>query len=198
MPKIYLSDFVDVVSKAGSPKATKVRSMKNRAPYSPATDFYKPLRDGLVELHREGWAKSALSTATHTQDGKKVEIYKALTDGYRKWWGKKTLEWFTPPSEIYTAHGVEVVVNPNLGLEVNGVPHVIKLHLKAEQLSKTRADLICGLMNTALGTKVPDGAVIAVLDVRNSKLFAAGSGPDALTAMIDAELAYIADLWPKV
>lgn len=198
MPRIYLSDFVDVVSKSGSPKATKVRAMKNRAPYSPATDFYKPLRDGLVELHREGQGRGALVQAADTQDRKKVDAYRALAEGYRKWWGRKTLLWFPPPREIYTAHGVDVVVNPNLGLEINEVPHVLKLHLKAEPLSKTRADLICGLMSTALDATAPDGTVMAVLDVRNSKLFTAGTGPNGLTAIIDAELAYVADLWPKV
>lgn len=105
--------------------------------------------------------------------------------------------WFEPPRQIYEAHGIEVVVNPTLGLAVNDVPHLVRLHLKADKLTKVRADLIGALMLSTLGATAPD-AVMSVLDVRNSKLFTAGNGPDGLDAMVDAELAYIASLWPKV
>ena len=197
MPRIYLSDFADVVSRSGSPKATKVREIKNRAAYLPATDFYKPLRDGLINLHRNAQGKTSLTELASPDDPKKAASYVALVGGYRKWWGRKELVWFEPPREIYEAHGVEIVVNPTLGLAVNGVPHIIRLHLKAEKLTKMRADLIGALMLTTLDA-APPGAVMAVLDVRNSKLFAAGNGPGGVDAMVDAELAYIASLWPKV
>jgi hypothetical protein len=197
MPRISLSDFVDVVSRSGSPKATKVREIKNRSPYLPATDFYKPFRDGLVDLHRKAQGKSSLTALASPNDLKKAASYAALVDGYRKWWGRKDLVWFEPSREIYEAHGVEIVVNPTLGLAVNGVPHLIRLHLKADKLTKMRADLIGALMLSTLETASP-GAAMAVLDVRNSKLFAAGNGPDGVDAMVNAELAYIASLWPKV
>ena len=197
MPRISLSDFVEVVSKSGSPKATKVREVKNRAPYLPATDFYKPFRDGLIELHRTANAKPALAPLASPDDPKKAASYEALVAGYRKWWGRKDLAWFEPPREIYEAHGIEVVVNPTLGLTINDVPHLVRLHLKADKLTKVRADLIGALMLSTLGTTAP-GAVMSVLDVRNSKLFTAGNGADGLDAMVDAELAYIASLWPKV
>ena len=52
MPQISLTDFVDVVAKAGRPKATKVRQVKERHAYEPAFDFYKSLREHIVENHR--------------------------------------------------------------------------------------------------------------------------------------------------
>ena len=45
MPEISLTDFVDFVIKAGSPKLTKVRELVNRGGYSPAFDFWKTLRE---------------------------------------------------------------------------------------------------------------------------------------------------------
>jgi hypothetical protein len=197
MPRIYLSDFADVVSRSGPPKATKVREIKNRPAYQPATDFYKPMRDGLIDLHRAARGKAAVTALGAPEDPKKVASYLALADGYKKWWGRKELAWFEPPRNVYTAHGVEVVVNPSLGLHVNGVPHLLRLHLKADKLTKVRADLIGALMLSTLASTVP-GTAMAVLDVRNSRLFVAGNGPDSVGAMIDAELAYIASLWPKV
>ncbi len=128
---------------------------------------------------------------------KKVASYEALIGGYRKWWGRKDLVWFDPPREMYEAHGIEVVVNPTLGLTINGVPHLVRLHLKADKLTKVRADLIGALMLSTLAAAVP-GATMTVLDVRNSKMFVAGNGSEGLDAMVDAELAYVASLWPKV
>lgn len=52
MPEISLSDFVDFVMKAGIPRATKVRQITERKPYEPAIDFWKSLRDGLRDYHK--------------------------------------------------------------------------------------------------------------------------------------------------
>jgi hypothetical protein len=45
MIRVSLTDFVDIVSKSGTPKATKVAQVKKRGRYEPAVDFYKPLRE---------------------------------------------------------------------------------------------------------------------------------------------------------
>ena len=60
MPNLSLTDLIDVVSKSGTPKATKVRQIKNRPAYQPAIDFYKPLRDTFVKIHTEGADRSSL------------------------------------------------------------------------------------------------------------------------------------------
>ena len=49
MPQISLTDFVDIVSTSGTPKATKVKQVKYRPAYNPAIDFYKRIRDDIVE-----------------------------------------------------------------------------------------------------------------------------------------------------
>jgi hypothetical protein len=61
MPKLSLTDFVDIVSKSGTPKSTKVAQVKHRPPYSPATDFYKPLRDEITQVHASGLTKATLT-----------------------------------------------------------------------------------------------------------------------------------------
>lgn len=198
MPKISLTDLVDVIAKAGGPKATKVSQIKHRDEYHPATDFYKQFRDGLVALHKSGQGKASLSSVlAGVSERNRLNNYPSAIAGYKKWWGKKALEWFQPPSATYTASGVEVSINPELGLKVNGVPYVIKLYLKSEKLTKNKADLIVGLLSEALGAKVP-GARMAVLDVRQGKFYELGAGSSVLVPLVDAELAYIASLWPKI
>ena len=199
MPRITLTDFIEVFTKSGSPKATKVAQLKNRQAYDPATDFYKALREGLVQLHKKGGAKPGLAMLQKGfSDPKKIVNYPLMVAGYRKWWGNKTLAWFDPSGSTYTHSGIEVAVNPELGLVVNGQRHVVKLYLKSEALTKTKADLIVALMHHALGSSEPAGTLFSVLDVRNSKLFTHSTTGKNFNPMVDAELSYIATLWPHV
>lgn len=199
MPRITLTDFVEVVSKAGITKATKIAQIKNRGDYDPVLDFYKPLREGLVSIHKGAGGRSALGgILKRVQDPKKVKNYSALITGYRTWWGRKTLVWFRPTTATYAQHGVEVSINPELGLEINGQPHLVKLYLKDEKLSKTKVDLITGLMEVGLRSQVATTTSLSLLDVRNGKLFTSSLGSPAHQPMINAELSYIASLWPHV
>jgi hypothetical protein len=199
MPYLSLTDFVDVVSKAGSPKATKVSQIKNREKYSPATDFYKSLREGIVNIHESCSPKAALKEILGgLTDKKKIANYPLAIDGYKKWWGNKAFSWFNPPNAKFSKHGFDISVNPELGLEFNGQRHVIKLYLKDEKLTKFRVDLITGLMKLTLSQSAGNGTLMSVLDARSSKLFTSSSGAASLEPMIDAELSYIAALWPHL
>ena len=199
MPKISLTDFVDIVSKSGTPKATKVAQVKKRPEYDPRADFYKRAREVIVQTHRGGKSKAELASAlSQLSDPKKRVNYPDLVKGYNKWWGRKALHWFEPPSGVFAAHGVEVSINPELGLDVNGTKFIIKLYFKGEALSKYRVDIATFLMEAQLRTAAPAGATMSVLDVRNSKLLSARSLTAALRAALNAELAYISALWPDV
>jgi len=199
MPKLTLTDFVDIVARSGTRKATKVAGVKNRPAYSPATDFYKPIRDGLADIHKNSKPKSALKDILRTlTDPKKQANYPTIVAGYAKWWGRKTFEWFDPPSSVFTSAGIDVVVNPELGLEFNGRPHVIKLYFKGEPLTKNRITIVTQLMEAELRQNSPEGALMAVLDTRTSKLIPGSAVSPVVTAILQAELAYIAALWPNV
>jgi hypothetical protein len=199
MPRITLTDFIDVVTKSGSPKATKVAQLKNRDLYDPATDFYKALREGIVQIHKNSGTKADLPVLLKgITDPKKAANYPAMLTGYRKWWGNKTLKWFAPNGATYTQSGIDVAVNPELGLDINGTRHIIKLFLKADPLAKTRADLIVTLMHHVLPLTAGHQAQFSVLDVRNSKLFTYSATGKNFKPMVDAELSYIASLWPHV
>jgi hypothetical protein len=194
MAHLALSDFLDVISKAGSPKATAVRKIKHRGPYSPAKDFYKPLRDGIVDAHESNKSPATLSAVLLKVAAAKHANYSTVIAGYRKWWGKRPLTWFEPPSGNYIGSGFDIGVNPELGLKDGSANLVIKLHLKDEPLTKFRTDLITALMAETLGA----GVSLGVLDVRRSKLFLASGSGNSMMPMVNAELAYIAALWPNV
>ena len=196
MPQISLTDFVDIVSKAGRPKATKVRQVKERPEYEPAFDFYKALREHLAENHRNGGTKATVSEVLVTlTDPKKIKNYPALVDGYKKWWGRKMLDWFNPPRGTFSANGFDIIVNPELGLRINGERHIIKLYLKSDALTTFKTEIIIDLLEHQLRSQVAPTDKFAVLDVRESKLFSEGPHDPASVPIINAEVAYIASIW---
>jgi hypothetical protein len=199
MPAISLTDFVDVVSKTGSTKITKIAQIKNRPSYSPSSDFYKAVREAIVEMHAKSLPKSHIDESLRRlTDPKKLVNYPDVTLGYRRWLGRKQPEWFAPPGAVFSAHGFDVKINPELGLIVNGTPHVIKLYFKGEALSKGRIQVAAHLMEVSLRQKSIAGAVMSVLDTRQSKLLSPQVPLEKLTAGLRGELAYIASVWPDV
>ena len=116
-----MTDLVDIVSRSGTPKATKVAQVKRRPEYEPAFDFYKTLRDHIVAVHADDTGKRDIGKVIGgLVDGKKLRNYPALIAGYIKWWGRKTFVWFDPPRVSYEANEVEVIINPELGLQFGG------------------------------------------------------------------------------
>lgn len=199
MPNLTLSDVVDVFSKAGTPKATKVRQIKNRAAYQPATDFYRGLRSSIVSIHATGKNREALDRIVPSlADAKKIGNYQEIVDGYKKFWGKKAVSWFDPPRGSYSHAGVDVLVNPELGLVIDGRRIVIKLYFKSDEITKARIELVPVLMEVVLRASCKEGDLVALLDVRKSKLYFLGVPTGPATAMLNAELAYVAALWPSV
>jgi hypothetical protein len=197
VPKITLTDFVDVVTRSGTTKITKIAQIKNRPSYTPQTDFYKAVRECIVEMHEKGLPKSHLSDMlSKLKDAKKITNYPEIAAGYTKWLGKKDLPWFKPPHEIFSAHGVDVIVNPEVGLRVSGVPHIIKLYFKGESLNVSKVQIVAHLMEITLRPLCKkDETRMAVLDTRSAKLHTPNVPVERLTAGLRGELAYIAAVW---
>src|SRR6266702_5356348 len=193
MPKIEkvpLTTFVDFVLKSGTPKLTVVQNFKNRPAYDPATDFYKPLREAIVRHHQKGEPKKALDAFVATCNPKKQGHYSAVVSGYKKFLGGNTIGWFAPPTATWSAGGIPVSVNPELGLTIGGVNHVIKMYFKGEKLASNRMEVINHLMKLTLAD--PSTPVeFGVVDMRKSKLHTT-KGNAALTALLMGEAASFA------
>src|SRR5438552_2034984 len=73
MPRLSLTDFVDVVTRSGSAKVTKISQIKNRPAYSPQTDFYKAVRECIVEMNEKVLPKPHLEEMLgKLKDAKKI------------------------------------------------------------------------------------------------------------------------------
>jgi len=196
MRLVPLSNFLDFVLKSGTPKLTVVQQFKQQDKYDPKTDFYKKLREEVISCLSRGKNVTSLMPWADTVTEKKRKAYRLAVGGVGKFIGRKAIQWFEPPRQNHELGPMTVIVNPELGLVLNGQPHVIKLYLKDEPLKGNRAELILHLMRTSLGPDV-DGKKLGVLDARAGKLFSAIPKTRGLDALLLGEAASFAAMFGR-
>jgi hypothetical protein len=198
-PKMSLTEFIDVVLKTGTTKITKIRQIKNKPEYEPATDFYRSLRMYVIDFHQKMLYDQKKKTAVDlTQDPKKYEHFSILLNGYWKFLGKKKPKWFTPITKKVIIQTIEIAINPELGLMFNDDKYLIKMYMKTEDISKQKVDIALGMMEKYLRPSLSSDTKIAILDVRKSKLFEYRKEMPELNAAIQAECAYISSIWEQL
>jgi len=200
-PLISLTDFVDFVVKSGRPKLTVVKQIKSRDQYATFEDFWRRLRTAIVEYHKNGHSdKSEFDDIIDTlnpNDSPKQTAYPIAIKAYKKFLGRKKLAWIDPPRNVWTAGGINVSVNPEIGLEINGQKTLIKLYFKKEKLIKAKADLILALMQEGL-PDLEKGTHVAILDVREAKLFEATKPQTSLLPLLYGEAVNFATIWREL
>jgi hypothetical protein len=203
MPNLSLTSFFDFILKTGKPRVTLVKNIKKNYndPYSVEKDFYLLFRNHIKNVHRKGLPKTQIDTLIQTlNDSKKLNNYPELIHGYKKWWGRKTISWIEPPqSTLWGVEGIDIHVNPELCLEVNGTRHLIKLYMKnngyQDILSKKHTDIITYIMKVAFQN---NNATMSVLNIRKSKFYSLNSHDNRIDPLINAELEFIKSLWNQV
>ncbi len=169
MDRVSLTSFVDFVLEAGTADVAEL--LKERRG-DMCNDYYSPLRDAIVEMHRRGEDSRVLEAAvTREENDKKRRIFARVVDGYRRFLATGNMKWFDPPRTSYRMGAHDVDVNPELGLAIDETPHVIKMYFRGEPLTPRRTSVTLSMLAGRLGRVCP-GHVFAVLDVRHGKLHA--------------------------
>ena len=196
---VSLTHFADFICKSGTQKITKVKEIKkrNKDGYHPMKDFYKPLRERIIKMHKSGQSKEILdSLAAGQSDLKKRSSYPSAIQGYKKFLGKKNFKWFSPPRELWFVNGLSVSVNPELGLKGYGGNNIIKLYFNSDLMALQRADIINHLMEMVL--KHRGANTFAVLDVRRAKFIKAKKLNDEISLLLEAEARNFIRLYRRI
>lgn len=168
--EIPLTSFIDFVLKSGSPKMTcakKIKAQLNEK-YDPATDYYKRFREAVQDLHSKDKDRAKLLELIGPLPETKEDNYRLMVQGYKKFLGRKDFAWFNPTRKIWKHGELEITINPEVGLIWDDSRYIIKLYLKADKPSKDRLSSVLALMHETLPHKE---SVLALLDVRNAKLY---------------------------
>lgn len=195
MDRISLTYFVDFVLKAGTPKLTGVREFKENKDEL-YTDFYKPVREAIVEMHRTGVSDKCLDQFLGSlTDERRKRIYPSIVEGYRRFLSSAKITWFNPPAGTYPIGGVEININPELGLIIDGTPHLLKMYFRGEPLSSKRVQVVLNLLTASgLSASVP-GCVFAMLDVRKARLHTLKTPNPRLNLLLRGEAASFSTIY---
>jgi hypothetical protein len=165
VPSVPLSKFVEFTIAQGTSRVRIVADSKKK--YEPQRDFYKRLREITQRQFIEGWNGAAYKEAIKkAATSKKLNSYEACRKGVTKWAGGKRLSASKGGSKIWSAGGLDVRVNPELDLSVNGEDFSTKLHFALDEPSGPRLETLFFL----LSAKAPKGRSPAVLDLRRGRL----------------------------
>lgn len=195
-----MTTFVDFVIKSGSPRLTAVKKAKAEygQDYSPARDFYKQLREAIIDLHENGKEKRYLDSVVQgIENQRKKGPYNLCIAGYKRWLGKKNIQWFEPSNGSWTYNGLTVRVNPELGLLISGKPHNVKLYFKSESPSKRRLETMFCLLESGLPDN-PPGVTPAILGIREAKLFRSTRQVSGIETLLKSEAMAFQTIWDEI
>jgi len=198
MEKVSLTYFVDFVLRSGTPKITGVREYKTRRDEL-AADFYRPIREGILTMHRRGSCESMLDEILAKQgDEKKRRIYPHVAAGYRKFLAAGEKRWFAPPQGEIQLGPLAVNLNPEVGFMIAKKPHLVKLYFRQEPLTSKRSSIVLALFAAGLGRAYPEHA-FAMLDVQRGKLHTADSPKNPrLEVLLRGEAASFSTIYAEV
>jgi hypothetical protein len=184
---ISFTDFVDFSLTNGTQRLSKVKEIKRRGDYHPATDYWKDFRDAVVTMHRENKDIRYLYNVAESQkqESKKMN-YKRHIENYHKFLGRKEIVWFHPPKSKWNYEDLVVTINPELGLYINGKPHIIKMFLKDGEVSKRKAEALFFVMKSEFEEDFPE-TTFGLLELKKSKLHVPTKEPENISVLLRAE-----------
>lgn len=193
---ISLTTLIDFVGKSGTPRLTCVREARARydEDYHPAKDYWRGLRTAVVDAHRPGGDIADLASLPRQVAKSRAELYAQGVVGYRKFLGRKSINWFEPQAGDWIAHGLRVRLNPELGLVIDGVPRHVKLYLKQEPALR-RATVQPLLYLLGLVPPGAHGATPLVVDVQRGNSYAPDAKTPSVGPLLAGEAAAFTAMW---
>lgn len=196
MINITQTDYIDFISKSGISKLTKVKALVNRPEYHPSFDFYKKLRDEIIDTLKLGKKKTdLLNLVSQVPDRKKHQRYQHLIERFTRFLGRKKIQWFNPPSTAWSYKDLGIKMNPELGLDINGEKFIIKLYFKDTPLKKKDIKVLLWMMTQSLCEGIFKGYKCALLDIEKGKIFEYEEDESSIISLVEGEADYFIRLW---
>lgn len=192
--EVRITTFMEFVAADWAAKVTAVKNAKNiyGNDYDPKVDYWKKLREAVIDFHENGRSAKHLSTLSERVDAKKAANYKSVIDGYSKWLKGHEVEWIGTSSVPWNSGDLTVKVHPELGLRIDGEQWAIKLWLKGQRLTKKRVEATLHLLDLTHGTL---NTRVGILDARAGRLITPTRLVPGIDALLAGEAAAFVTMW---
>ncbi len=195
---VSINQFFPFVLADSMAKRSELNAVKRTlGMYTPAVDYWRLLRLQIAAHHqfRPGPGPDALDTAIELAHPDRKAHYINAVAGYRKFLGRKRIDWIDKPRRgIWLGEELQVRVNPELHVTINGEPHVIKLYLRTDPkwaLTQRTANPLAYLIDSCHGHL---GKPL-VVDVMRGRAFGLTRQGFDYESMLRAQAAAFLSLW---
>jgi hypothetical protein len=195
--QVTSTTYMDFLLRTGLARLRVVRDARSQyeEDYQQGRDYYRRLREGIIAMHRNGEDPSILHRVVETAPVKKQKNFADCVKGYETWMRGKGIVWSRRPQPTIWKHGeLSVLVNPELMMNVDGVPYKVKLYFKPARIKQVGANLVINLHELA-GLQ---SEKVAVLDVRNGRLFTKSRTSADYKTVLESEAQSFAAMWHAV
>ncbi|HGE6045627.1 TPA: hypothetical protein ACGG79_003441 [Vibrio cholerae] len=194
MPQLGISEFSMIVITTGKPKLTTIRKIAKRKSYAFYKDYYLSLRTAIKSLFTQKRHISYLYEICRKQKdaGKKIN-YEKIANNFKDWQSGKNIQAFQPPKDHYNYSQTSITCNPELNVVLHGQHRLVKLHFNAsEKMTQERANIICALMEEAIGDHEFE---YSVLDLTTGKEYFFNGNYEKTFDRINAEIINLENNW---
>ena len=199
--QIGLTQFIEFSTKGSSAKLNAVRKIKYQDDYHPAKDYWKQLRDGIIKFHEENLDLEFFDYLLEGIDEKKKKNYKHSISQYLSFIKKRNIEWFSPGKSAWFTDDFSVRSSPELGLIIDGEPHLVKLYFKgkSEKIDIRNIKSTLTLLSSSTYDKSHQPSVNkSVLNLQNKKLYINSELNEELLLALKSEAGQFMFLWNNI
>jgi hypothetical protein len=192
--RVSLFGFARFAAASPAAKVAAVRGEKVRPAYDPRADFWKQFREFLRRNHRQSGTPEDLISFASTVHARRVASYIDRATTYADWWVGRDITWAGGSARVETFGMVEINVNPELLLSVDGSRLALKLHFSAkERLSDDRAALVVRLLARAYPRHD-----VGVFDLAGRRFHIPTPRSSDLDPVLIGEAAALAAMWDAI
>ncbi|MFE4523446.1 hypothetical protein ACFRCQ_15255 [Cytobacillus firmus] len=198
---IGLTQFIDFTVKGSAAKTNMVRKIKYQDDYHPSFDYWKQLREGIVKYHEQGLELEFFDFLIEGIDQKKKPNYIEAIKQYKKFLRNKDVVWFDPGKATWIGDELNVRASSELGLIIDGKPHLIKLYFKGknEKVDNRNIKTALTLLNSATYEKSYNFDINnSVLNLQKNKFYTDNSVNSDKLIALESEASQFMYIWRKI
>ncbi|GGE57862.1 hypothetical protein [Priestia taiwanensis] len=172
---IGMSQFLDFTLKHTMlSKMKKVQEIKNQGAYHPIRDHWKEFREALASCCKNQRDLRDMEVLLRDIPERKKNSYASLLDVFLKFIRNKDVTAFVPPNVHWKySDALLVRATPEIGLTINGIPHLIKIFFKGDTVAVSKRNIQPTLTLMEDATKDCDllaYTTLSTLDIKKGKL----------------------------
>lgn len=161
--------FANFVTEKPNKRKKYVNKIISKEPYAFEKDYYSVLRIKLISTIKKNKSLIELNQMLKKINPKKHNHYEVLIDQIQNFMQGVKYIWVEPPKNIIEYSGLQLKVNPEIGININGETLFIKMYFKQDQIENEKVNVMLKIMQDSIKEDYQN-AKVAILDVRRCEL----------------------------